>query len=202
LYPLCRIDQDTWTHLITNSEAIYQHFENKGVSNNRQDLDGLIFKVDLPPGGLPANSLTVRYSFGSYHKWVYDDAESKYYRNEDSIEAEQGQEVFQPSIDRQNNHPISADNVVVLFANHQYFSVQPEMIEIPFDGYGKAYVFREGRAYLVNWGRLVNSEILFLSYDDGSRFPLKPGNIWFDVVGANSQILSENPDWMFRFLIP
>ncbi len=201
-YPLCRIDQNTWNHLVTNNELLYKHFENKGISNDRQNLDGLVFKTQLPPGGQPANSILVRYSYGSYHKWIYDPDSGKYFRHQDSIEAESGQEAFELTMDRLNNQPIMADNVVVLLAKHQYYSQKPEMIEIPFDGYGKAYVFRDGQAYLVNWGRLVNSDIIFLAHDDGSRFSLKPGNTWFDVIGATSQVLSQSPNWQFRFLIP
>jgi hypothetical protein len=202
LYPLCRIDQNTWNHLVTNNVVLYQHFENKGISNDRQNLDGLLFKTDLPPGGQTANSVMVRYSLGSYHKWTYDPVSGEYFRNQDVIESEQGQELFEPTVDRLNNQPISANNVVVLLAKHQYYNVKPEMIEIPFDGYGKAYVFREGQAYLVNWGRLTNSDLIFFAYDDGSRFPLKPGNTWFDVIGATSQVQTESPDWQFRFFIP
>lgn len=202
VYPLCRIEQTTWNHLVTNTEVLYQHFENKGVPNDRQILDGLSFKIHIPTGGQSANSILVRYSFGSYHKWIYDPTSGKYFRHQDIIEADQGQEAFEPSIDRLNGQPISTDNVVVLLAKHQYYSVKPEMIEIPFDGYGKAYIFRDGQAYLVNWGRLANSDIIFLSYDDGTRFPLKPGNTWFAVMGSTSQVQSESPAWQFRFLIP
>ncbi|MCJ7703500.1 MAG: DUF3048 C-terminal domain-containing protein, partial [Anaerolineales bacterium] len=91
---------------------------------------------------------------------------------------------------------------VVLLAQTNYYSVSPEMIEIPFDGFGKAYVFREGHAYLVNWGRLTNSDVIFLADDDGNRFPLKPGTTWFDVVGSTSQVRSESPDWRFQHFIP
>jgi hypothetical protein len=202
LYPLCRIEQTTWNHLVTSTEALYQHFENEGVPNGRQNLDGLSFNLTSPSGGRIAFNLVVRYSLSSYHKWIYDTATGKYFRHQDVTEADLGQEVFEPTIDRLNGRQITADNVVVLLANHQYYSVTPEMIEIPFDGYGKAYIFRDGMAYLVNWGRLVNSEIIFLSFDDGSRFPLKPGNTWFSVIGSTSQIQSESPDWRFKHLIP
>ena len=201
-YPLCRIEQDTWNHLVTKTEAIYQHFENKGVSNDRQNLDGLFFNLALPSDGQPANSIIVRYSYGSYHQWVYDPISGKYFRHQDVVDADDGQEVFEPSVDRLNSQQISADNVVVLLAQHHYYSVSPEMIEIPFDGFGKAYVFREGHAYRVNWGRLVNSDVIFLSYDDGNRFPLKPGTTWFSVMGSTSQVRSESPDWRFQHFTP
>ena len=201
-YPLCRIEQETWNHLVTKTEELYQHFENKGVTNDRQNLDGLLFKLDLPPNGQSASSVIVRYSYGSYHLWEYEPLQGKYFRNQDVVDIEAGQEIFEPTLDRLNGQPISADNVVVILAPYQYFSVDPEMLEIPFNGYGKGYVFREGHVFSVNWGRMVDSELIFLTDDTGNRFALKPGNTWFVVIGSTSQVRSESPDWRFQFSIP
>jgi len=201
-HPLCRIDQDTWNHLVTNTGMLYQHFDDKGVSNSRHSLDGLLFNTALPPDGIPASSVTVRYSYGSYHRWEYDPILGKYIRYQDVIDADPNSEEFEPMTDRLNGELITADNVVVLLARHDHYSVNPEMIEIPFDGFGKAYLFREGHVYLINWARLVNADLIYLTYDDGSRFPLKPGNTWFDIVGLSSQIQQESPDWRFQFFMP
>jgi hypothetical protein len=202
IHPLCRIDQETWNHLVANTEKVYKHFEKKGVTNNHQDLDGLAFNSGLPPGGQPASSVMVRFSQGSYHKWIYDPIKGKYFRHQDAIGAGQGQEVFEPMIDRLNGQPVSADNVVVLLANHEYYSVDPEMVQIPFNGSGLAYIYREGHAYLVNWTRTADDEIITFSHDDGNPFPLKPGNTWFAVIGSTSNIQGESPDWQFQFYIP
>jgi hypothetical protein len=202
VYPLCRIDQDTWNHLVTKTDVLYQHFEREGVSNERQDLNGLVFNLDLPPEGQPASNIMVRYSQGSYHEWIYDPITGKYFRQQDIATADQGQEVFEPMKDRLTGALISADNVIVLLANHNHYSVKPEMIQIPFDGVGKAYVFREGHVYLVNWSRLADQDLISLSYDEGGFFPLKPGNIWFVVMGETSQVTEEGPDWKFKFNFP
>lgn len=201
-YPLCRIEQNTWNHLVTKTEELYQHFEKKGVSNERQNLDGLYFNLTPPAGGLTANTVTVRYSYGSYHQWVYDPISGRYTRYQDTLDAEENGEAFAVTTDRLNGQAVTASNVVVLLAQHDYFKVEPEMIEIPFNGYGKAYIFRDGNAYQVNWGRVVDSELFILTDDAGNRFPLKPGNTWFVVVGSTTQIQSESPDWRFRSSIP
>jgi hypothetical protein len=201
-HPLCRIEQDTWNHLVTNLDVLYQHFDDKGIANNRQNLDGLYFNTALPPDGQPASSVTVRYSYGSYHKWVYDPILGKYIRYQDVVDADPNSEEYEPMTDRLNGELITADNVLVLMARHDYYLRTPEMIEIPFDGFGKAYLFREGHVYLINWARLVNSDVLTLSYDDGNRFPLKPGNTWFDIIGLSSQTVLESPDWRFQSFIP
>jgi hypothetical protein len=200
-YPLCRIEQTTWNHLVTRTEELYQHFVNKGVSNERQNLDGLYFNLTPPAGGSIADTVLVRYSTGSYHQWVYDATSGRYFRQQDTLDVDAGGEVFEPTIDRLNNQPVSAANVVVVMAPHEYYSVKPEMIEIPFNGYGIAYLFRDGQVYKINWGRVVDSELLILADDAGNRFPLKPGNTWFVVVGASSQV-SEGPEWRFQHHVP
>jgi hypothetical protein len=201
-YPLCRIEPDTWNHLVTRSQELYQHFEKKGVSNQRQNLDGMYFNLVAPTGGSIANNVLVRYSFGSYHKWVYDPTSGRYFRQQDTLDVDAGAEVFEPTIDRLNGQPVSASNVVLLLAPHEYFLVRPEMIEIPFNGSGKVYFFRDGQGYRGTWTRVVDSELLILSDEFGNRFPLKPGNTWFVVLGQTSQAQSESPDWRFQFYIP
>jgi hypothetical protein len=201
-YPLCRIEPETWNHLVTRSEELYQHFEKKGVSNQRQNLDGLYFNLTTPSGGSEADNILVRYSFGSYHKWVYDPGSGRYFRHQDTLDVDAGAETFEPTIDRLNNQPISASNVIVLLAPHQYFLVKPEMIEIPLNGYGVAYIFRDGLGYKASWTRITNSEILILTDEAGNRFTLKPGNTWFAVMGATSQVVSGSPNWRFQFYIP
>jgi len=91
---------------------------------------------------------------------------------------------------------------VVLFAPYSFFSRDPEIIKIDLIGFGRAYVFRDGQAYDVNWARVNNEEIISLTYEDGSRFPLRPGSTWFDIVGETSPILEESPDWRIQFQTP
>ena len=200
-HPLCRTERDTWNHLVGSSEMIYKHFEDQGVSNNLQNLDGLLFDPDLPLDGQPAASILVYFSQGSYHKWVYDPFLGRYFRFEDVNGAVRGEETFIQTTDRLNGQPIPADNVVVLLADYSYYSVDPEIVQIDFGAGGQAYVYREGHAYLTNWNRLSNSGNISLSHEDGTAFPLKPGKTWFIIVGSSSEIHEENPDWIFRFRI-
>ncbi len=201
-FPLCRAEQDAWNHLLGGTTAIHAYFASQGVDDSRQNLDGLRFNPIPPEDGQNADSLLVRYAYGSYHRWDYDPVTQKYYRQQDVSDAEPNAEVFEPMLDRLNNQPITADNVVVLFAPHAYFRVAPEIIEIPFDGFGKAYLFRNGAVYLVNWSRVANGDLLILANDLGEKFPLKPGNTWFVVIGKNSLVQQASPDWRFQHFPP
>ncbi len=202
LHPLCRIDQEHWDHLVGSTEMMRVHFEDLGVSNERQALDGLFFDPDLPVNGQPASSILVWFSQGSYHKWEYKPYNRKYYRYEDAEVAVQGEEQFIQSTDRLNKQPLTADNLILLLAEYQYYSVDPEIVEINFTKTGRAYIFREGQVFRVNWNRSSKEDLFSFTYEDGSLFPLKPGQTWFVVIGTTSQIDEEDGDWAFDFSIP
>jgi hypothetical protein len=206
-YPNCRIEPNQLNHLMTDTSILSQHFTEQGVVNNRQYLDGLRFDKNSPLDGTIAQNLTVRFSKSHYHKWEYDPIIGRYQRfddaSNDTTDTGEG-ETFEKLTDRYNDQPIQADNVVVLFAPYSFFSRDPEMIEINLIGKGKdrALVFRDGQVYDVNWLRLNNSEIISLIYPDGSRFPMRPGNTWFEIVGQSSPADEENGNWRVQFQTP
>jgi hypothetical protein len=201
-YPTCRTDPDQWNHLMTDTNILSQHFTEQGVSNGKQYLDGLRFEKDEPPDGEEGTSVIVRYSSDDYHKWVYDPGSKSYLRNHDLAYDSGEGETYDVLTDRNNNQPVTADNVVILFAPYSFFSREPEMMEVNLNGFGKALVFRNGKAYDVNWARINQNEIISLTYEDGSRFPLKPGNTWFDIIGQTSPNLQEGPEWRLQFQTP
>jgi hypothetical protein len=201
-YPTCRIDPNQWNHLMTDTSILSQHFTEQGVSNSRQYLDGLRFNKTAPSDGETGNSLIVRFSSDDYHKWVYDVATGKYQRYHDAATDSGNGETYELLMDRYNDQVVAADNVVVLFAPYSFYSRQPEMIQINLIGFGKALVFRDGQAYSANWARVNSEEIISVTYEDGSRFPLKPGNTWFEIVGQTSPIQQASPDWRVQFQTP
>jgi len=201
-YPTCRIDPNQWNHLMTDTSILSQHFTEQGVSNSRQYLDGLRFNKTAPSDGEIGNSLIVRFSSDDYHKWVYDVATGKYQRYHDAATDSGNGETYELLTDRYNDQVVAANNVVVLFAPYSFYSRQPEMIQINLIGFGKALVFRDGQAYSANWARVNSEEIISITYEDGSRFSLKPGNTWFEIVGQTSPIQQESPDWRVQFQTP
>jgi len=200
--PLCRIDTDTWNHLVTDSEILYKHFESEGVPNIRQNLDGLGFNSEIPDNGTSVDQLIIRFSRGSYHKWSYDKAYNTFFRYEDVSDADSGQEVFKPTLDRLTGEVISADNVIVLLARYRYYSKDPEIVKIDFDEGGTGFGFRDGKVYPIFWKKLSDVNLLAFSFEDGSLYSLKPGNTWIAIIGKSSDITSEELEWRFQFRIP
>ncbi len=203
-YPLCRTDPNGYNHLVTDTAVLSEHFTHKGVANTRQYLDGLSFQATPPESLAAGSSLAIRYSQSFYSRWDYDPAYGQYVRYQDSVDDHSGGsgEVYEVLTDRLTGEPIRADNVVVLFAAHNYYSRSPEMWEIKLFGYGNGYLFRNGRVYEVSWARTGDEELIALTYPDGSRFPLRPGNTWFQIIGTSSSISNEGDNWRFEHVTP
>ncbi|MFN2235657.1 MAG: DUF3048 domain-containing protein [Anaerolineales bacterium] len=201
-YPTCRIDPNQWNHLMTDTSILSQHFTENNVPNGRQYLDGLKFNKNTPSDGEIANNLIVRYSKSHYHKWEYDPNVGRYQRYDDASTDSGEGETFELLTDRYTDQPIMADNIVVIFAPYSFYSRDPEMINIDLVGFGKAVVFRDGQVFEVNWARITPEEIISLTYEDGSRFPMKPGTIWFDIIGETSPVTEQNSNWRFQFQTP
>jgi hypothetical protein len=201
--PMCRIEPNGKNHLVTNTEDLSAYVTSKGVPNGRQNLDGMRFENQIPSGGDTINHISVRYGPQIYSRWDYDPATQRYLRFQD-IQDDLGiGEAYAPLVDRLNDEQIAADNVVILIIPHEYFSNPPEIIEMPMGTSGDAYAYRNGRFYQVRWSVPNINTVLSLTNPDGSPFPFKPGNTWFQIIGVSSDISQPDSDsWRFQFRIP
>ena len=202
--PLCRYQPNTYDFLLGDTASLSAYVTSLGVSNGRQNLDGMIFNPMMPTGGVQGQQVYVRYSGDNYTRWDYDPSSGSYLRFQDNVyDTGQGEE-YTPLTDRLNDQQISAANVVVILARHEYYQQPPnEIVDILLSGTGPAYAFRDGQMFQVQWNRPTTNSVLSLSYSDGSPFPFKPGSTWFQVVGVSTQATqSDNAAWRFNFLLP
>lgn len=204
--PMCRYEPNGVNYLMANTADLTTFINNRRLreGNGRQNLDGFVFNYDTPIQGAQANRVYVRYSAAIYNRWDYDPETGKYYRYSDiQNDLEQGRnEVYKQLTDRLTGDPIRADNVVVLYVSHQYYSRRPEIVDIVMAGPDKAYLFRDGQMFELMWYRNALDKLFTLVGPDGKLFPLKPGNTWFEIVGTTSTAVSEGSDWRFKFQIP
>ncbi|HJW90653.1 MAG TPA: DUF3048 C-terminal domain-containing protein [Anaerolineales bacterium] len=202
--PLCRHDPNGYDILLGGTEQIHAFAVAEGVDDARQDLDGMFFQLEAPPGGEAGDQITTRYSADSYNRWEYDEGSSSYLLFQDNIlDTGQGEE-FTPLLDRLTEVQISAANVVILFAQHSYFQRPPaEIVEIQLTGSGKGYAFRDGKMYPVTWTHLSPDSLLTLTLEDGEPYPFKPGNTWFQVVGQSTTVTEPaSSAWRIEFHLP
>jgi hypothetical protein len=202
--PMCRFDPSGYQHLLAGTSQVRTYAISKGSDNLRPNLTGMTFNQAAPANGVTGTEVITRYSLDNYTKWQYDPATGRYLRFQDKEMKEVGQEVYEPLLDRLTNQQIAADNVVVLLVPHSYFVPPPgEIVEILLSGTGKAFAFRDGQRYEVVWNRPTVSSVLFLTFPDGTAYPFKPGNTWFQVVGTSSQATQPAESiWRYDFQMP
>jgi len=187
--PLFRIDPQGYDHLMVDTSALSKYISNKGIENNRQDLHGLFFQLEAPKNGQPVQQIFVHYSIAIYTKWEYDTLTGKYLRSSDTVNSEKvGTDLYATLTDALTNERITADNVVFLDIPYQYVNKNPEQFEMPFIGTGVAFAFRDGQGYKLGWQRATKDAMVSLINEDGSQFPMKPGNTWFEVIGTSSTL--------------
>ena len=207
--PMCRIDPSGFNFLVTNTMELTNYLVAKGIDNSRQGLNGMFFDINAPAGGQPGSQIYVRYSISSYNRWDYDASTGSYLRFQDTQESSSNGEgeAYAPMIDKLTGAQLTAKNVVILAAPHDFFyrskSGLNEIVEIKLDGSGQAYAMRDGLLYEVRWNRPAKDSVLYLTFPDGTPFPFKPGNTWFQVVGETTQVTNpfENV-WRIVFGFP
>ena len=162
------------------------------------------FNPQTPEDGVTGEQVFVRYSGDNYTRWDYNPDSGQYLRYQDNVfDTGQGED-YAALTDRLNDEQVSAANVIVILARHEYFQQPPnEIIDILLSGSGTAYAFRDGQMYELQWNRPTTDSVLYLTYPDGTAFPFKPGKTWFQVVGVSTQANEQSDGvWRFNFLMP
>lgn len=168
---------------VTKLEAIASNSQKR---LGEAGLHGLSFQQEPPSGGLEANRIWLKYSYLNQINWRYDEAQGSYLRYQDRADAT----TFELITDRITGEPLTFENVVILFANHEV--VTPTIIDINLLYMKKmpALLFRDGQMYEIFWTTKSESyevetgklrPIRFIDAN-GDAFPLKPGQTWVQVV--------------------
>jgi hypothetical protein len=217
---LCRFEPKGSNLLVANTSEINAYLKARVVDNFKQNQDGMLFKMIPPTGGENAAQVFVRFSGAIYNRWDFDPATGRYLRFEDvQNDVNHTNEVYAQLTDKSNAKPITAENVVTICVPHEYYAKtdETEVVKMIMDvnagsytgcdgkkyagGTGAAYVARDGQMYKVSWSTPKKSTILQLVGDDGKPFALKPGQTWFEVIGASSKVEQKDPSWRFTFAI-
>jgi len=147
------------------------------------DYAGLSFDPRVPAGGVRSPTLDLIYSLYNQIHWEYDPARGTYLRSQDQAD---GSGALVPSFDRLSRDRLQADNVLVLFAEHQYQNLQGTILSIELAYVPERFglLFRDGRQFEVQWSSLG---LDFRVDDDRGRpLPLRPGATFFEVVSYES----------------
>ncbi len=202
---ICRYDPNGKNFLTTNLPALADYMQSLDMDNTEPDLSGMQFAAQAPAGGQLAERLFDRFSAAVYNRWDYDPESGRYLRFADADNDLSGtNETYLPLTDQATGQQIAADNVVMLLAEYVLLSnpSTTEVFDIDLTGSGMAYAARDGQLYNLHWQRTGENSALQLIQEDGSPFPLKPGQTWFEVMGLRSNIDQTGSAWRFQHLMP
>ncbi len=218
---LFRVEPQGRDLLMANTKELGAYLRARAIDNTRQVLDGMFFQMQPPAGGSPAAQVYVRYSGAIYNRWDYDTSTGRYLRFEDAQnDINRNNEVYLQLNDQLTGTPVAAQTVVMMCVPHQYVfkSDEIEVVDMVMDpaggtftscdgkqypgGTGPAWVARDGMIYKVIYQRAKKDAPLSLMTEDGQPFPYKPGQTWFEVLGASSKVEQmPNNAWRFTFVI-
>jgi len=178
----------------------------KGLDDSPQTINGGFFSTDVPASQLQASRIYSFYSIYSYNYWEYDPSTNNYFRYQESQDMDKGKaEAYAPLTDAQTNLPVTAANVVVLFAPYIFansYNAHDEVYNIDLIDFGKAVVFRDGIAIPAYWNRTELDQPILLTNLDGTPIYMRPGRTFYEVMGTTSTYTQDGTDWRFKFQTP
>lgn len=199
---ICRENENGNSYLVSNTSALAALLEKRNVDNSRQNLDGMLFKLEAPTAAQPGDQVYVRFSAAIYNRWDYDPASGKYLRFSDAANDVGGNNpTYEQLTDAATGEPIAFENVLVMFARHTDIDPRPEveLLEVNMQGTGDAYLARDGKVVPVKWQRLAESDVITLVDENGELVPFKPGQTWVEVLTANATF--EQDGGAFKFTL-
>lgn len=167
-------------------------------------LPGLRFDPQPPESGQPAQQIWVPYHYTDQVFWEYDTDTESYLR----LQGDQAGEQVIPFEDKLTGELLTSENVVVLFAQHRFFTENYFDIDLLYISRLPALIFRDGRMYQAFWttanqeyerttGRL--RPIRFVD-GEGNPFPLKNGHTWVMIVPLYTAYNETVESFVFREL--
>lgn len=181
--PLCRYPQDDLAleHTLFGDigEIRSTYAAEREVDTTAEPVYGMAFSEDVPEGGTPMESVTVRYR-QTVVEWVWDEEAARWMRFQDE----------EPHWDNSRNEQVQAVNVVVFEEEHteqpyvrdQYWGPANFAFSVNFIGSGRAFFLRDGQYFEGEWRRATREEPLTFYDMDGNVLPFHPGNTFFNLV--------------------
>ena len=197
---ICRENVSGNSYLISNTTSLAALLEKRNVDNSRQNLDGMLFKLEAPTAAQPGEQVYVRFSAAIYNRWDYDPASGKYLRFSDAAnDIGNNNPVYEQLTDAGTSEPIAFENVLVMFARHTDIDPRPEveLLEVNMQGTGDAFLARDGKVVPVKWQRLSETDVITLVDENGDLVPFKPGRTWVEVLTANATFEQDGNSFKF-----
>lgn len=191
-------------NLFGNTAEISAHVSERGSNNQRPELVTNAFYSLGNYGRDWAMRVNITYSYANYAYWEYDLDANRYYRYQGSEDNLANNPKYDLLTDSLTGKPIAADNVIIIFAPHEYFyrSSDTEIFDIKLNFQGDAFIFRDGKGNRAIWSRTSPDKPLTILDTNGGLFPLKPGTSFFQIIHTDSLYSQNDATWTFDFVRP
>jgi hypothetical protein len=164
------------------------------------NLNALTFSPTAPSGGQDASKIDLWWNYLNQVEWTYDAATGAYLRAQDKAD---GSGKFYPATDKLTGQQLAFNNVVVLFATHDFVAPTLVNIDLLYQTRFPAYLFRDGKAYKAKWSTLAPFTPFQFTDENGKVIPYKPGNTFFEIVSTVTGTTHPGDGtWKFYFPIP
>ncbi|RME51492.1 MAG: DUF3048 domain-containing protein [Caldilineae bacterium] len=176
------IGSDYRTRLQVSTEGVRRWLAATGQVKEWQ-RPGFAFSPEPAPFDAgTAATIQIPYPGGNSVEWRYDPERNIYLRFQGGV----------PHMDNATGAQITADNVIVMFANHALTDIVEDSlgtkgVDIELYGFGDFRIFRDGRVYEGTWRANDQSPPRWLGPGE-QIVPLKPGQSWIQVVRNTDQI--------------
>ncbi len=178
------------------SELAEERTNKRGVSS----LPSLNFSSSIQAGGLEGKSLEIIWSYLNRARWTYDTATGKYLREQDKSD---GKGTYYPATDKLTEEQLAFDNVVLMDVEHTYLNPTKIEMDMLYVIKEPAIFLRDGKAYKVYWTSLSPLGPFRFINQDGTPFPYKPGNTWYEVISDIQQATQKSDgSWFVKFFNP
>ena len=140
-------DQSDVNSAMVPVESIEQIAKDSGKQLGDAALSGMVFNEQDPENGKDAQSLWVYYAYKNQVFWRYNEIDGSYHRWQDDADGS----TFIEQTDRLNGEPLTYENVIVLFADHEVQNKYLIDIDLMYVKRGMALLFRDGKMQEIYW---------------------------------------------------
>ncbi len=172
-------------NLFADTQTLWSYIDKKGWNTPPKPPGHWVFSPQPAEGGQPASAVDIPYPTFPV-RWAYDQTSGQWLRWLNG----------NPHIDKETGAQLTADNVLVIYAQHAITLIVEHgkerrysggvcincSVEIQLWGEGRLQLLRDGQVFEGKWRRDGRGAPFEITFPDGQPLPLKPGVSWWQVV--------------------
>lgn len=181
--------------VFTSTEALYAAARERGIPIPGDPPPVLSFGAEIPSGGAPVSSVTVRHHSSYWVRWKWDAGAKVWARH---LSSDTNPAADAPHVDAATGRVLTAANVLIIQAAHTQTdiiedSLNSRSVQVELIGSGDVTLLRDGQLFRGSWKRENASDWFTLTFADGSPLTFKPGNTYIHFYPTTFKLDVVNP---------